>query len=46
MNEWVLAAIMCAVPFFAFGALEMFAALRRRQSEAVARRSKSRHGGT
>ena len=43
-EEWMLAAIICAVPFVAFGILELFAIQKRRKIEALGRRSKSREG--
>ncbi|HYI64451.1 MAG TPA: hypothetical protein VEW71_06145 [Allosphingosinicella sp.] len=44
-EEWLWAALMCAAPFAAFGALELVATRRRRRAAAIARRSKSRIGG-
>ena len=41
-NEWLLAAVICAVPFVAFGLIEVLVARRRKRYEALARRSKSR----
>jgi hypothetical protein len=41
-NEWFLAALICAIPFAAFGILEALVMLRRKRHEAMARRSKSR----
>jgi hypothetical protein len=41
-DEWFWAAVICAVPFVAFGIVEAFAAMRRRRYAAIARRSKSR----
>ncbi|HYJ52211.1 MAG TPA: hypothetical protein VEW04_03480, partial [Allosphingosinicella sp.] len=44
-EEWLWAAVICAVPFFAFGAWEAVSARKRRRMEALARRSKCRQGG-
>jgi len=44
-KEWIWAAILCAAPFAAFGALELAAVRRRRRAAAIAHRSKSRIGG-
>jgi hypothetical protein len=40
-DEWFWAAVICAVPFLAFGALEVAAIRKRRRHEALARRSKA-----
>jgi hypothetical protein len=45
-NEWLWAAMICAVPFIAFGIVEALAARRRKRFEAIARRSKSRVRGS
>jgi hypothetical protein len=44
-DEWIWAAMICAVPFVAFAMIEALAAGRRRRWEALARRSKSEMRG-
>jgi hypothetical protein len=44
-NEWLWAAMICAVPFIVFGLVEAFAARRRKRFDAIARRSKSKVRG-
>jgi hypothetical protein len=41
-KEWLWVAVICAVPFVAFGILEAVVIGRRRRAEAIARRSKSK----
>jgi hypothetical protein len=42
MSEWLLALLLCAVPFLVFGAIELAAHLRRRRDRAIAQRAKTR----
>jgi hypothetical protein len=43
MNDWLLALLLCAVPFLIFGAIELAAHLRHRRYRAIAHRPKSRN---
>jgi hypothetical protein len=44
-EEWIWAALLCTIPFVAFGGLELIGLYRRRRVAATARRSKTRPGG-
>lgn len=41
-NEWIWAVALCALPFVAFGAIELLASLRRRRLKSIAQRPKGR----
>jgi hypothetical protein len=42
LRDWVIVAIIIAIPFVIFGALEVLGIWRYRKSEAIARRPKGR----
>jgi hypothetical protein len=41
-DDWILVAALCATPFVIFGIFEFMAMMRRRRTEALARRPKGR----